>query len=98
QPFVDVGGDFAVLGWSPEGKIFFNYAVAAAGGAFTADASADLDEDGNPQVWGVVHPDLLGATVVGPLSCAGVWDATTASPSTLDVVGPCGANHGRGVL
>jgi len=98
QPFVDVGGDFGVLGWSPEGTVFFNYAVTSAGGAYTADASADLDDDGTPQVWGFVHPDLLGATIVGALSCAGVWDAASSSPAILDVVGPCGANHGRGVL
>jgi prepilin-type N-terminal cleavage/methylation domain-containing protein len=94
QPFVDMGG-FANIGWSPEGQVFFHYAVATAGGAVTADAAADLDEDGATQTWGYVHPDLLGATVAGRLSCLGVWNPTTASADGRDLIGPCGATDGR---
>jgi type IV pilus assembly protein PilA len=53
---------FDVLGWSPEGEVYFQYEVvaAAASGApgldvFTAAAGADLDGDGTGQLWGYVR-------------------------------------------
>jgi Tfp pilus assembly protein PilE len=95
QPFVDAGG-FASLGWSPEGEVYFQYAVAidAVAVAYTADAAADLDEDGVPQVWGYVHPDAFGVSVRGALSCTGVW-TRSAGPSGMNLVGPCGFADGR---
>jgi prepilin-type N-terminal cleavage/methylation domain-containing protein len=93
QPFVDTGG-FSNLGWSPEGQVYFQYAVAAAGAGYTADAAADLDEDAVPQVWGYVHPDPFGVVLPGALSCTGVW-LPTASASSANVIGPCGAADGR---
>jgi len=94
HPFVDAGG-FVTIGWSPEGEVYFQYAVATAGVAYTADAAADLDEDGAPQVWGYVHPDSFGASVPGALSCTAVWNLATGSPYSADVVGPCGIADGR---
>ena len=45
---------FDIVGWSPEGNVFFNYSVEinAAASEFTAGAGADIDNDGNPQHWG----------------------------------------------
>jgi type IV pilus assembly protein PilA len=49
---------FDIIGWSPEGRVYFNYSVAINGDAsqFTAGAGADIDNDvptgGSPQVWG----------------------------------------------
>src|SRR5262245_32758507 len=50
---------FDQLGWSPEGLVFFNYAVAAPAGAngYTASAGADIDNDMAPQTWGYKKPD-----------------------------------------
>ena len=39
EPFVDAGG-FGNLGRVPEGPLYFQYAVATAGTAYTADAAA----------------------------------------------------------
>jgi len=54
---------FDVLGYAPEGEVYFQYevVVAIAGGAgvndvFTAAAVADLDDDGVQQIWGYVKP------------------------------------------
>jgi type IV pilus assembly protein PilA len=95
RDFVDVGGGFTTLGWNPTGKVYFNYAVTVAGLAYTAEASADLDTNGVPQVWGYVHADPAGNTVVGTFSCTGAWDPLMDSATALDVVGPCGASFGR---
>jgi type IV pilus assembly protein PilA len=70
-PFDAAGSDYAGLGWSPEGEVYFSYAVAVAADAtgFTADAVADIDGDGILQSWGYTKPDGLGARVDGALGC-----------------------------
>jgi type IV pilus assembly protein PilA len=97
--FVDtgpVGGNFDSLGWQPEGDIYFQYAVTVDGGAFTAEAAADIDGNGTPQLWGYLMPDMSSqATVAGDLGCQGVWDPATSSASIAEVVGPCGATDGQ---
>ena len=95
QGFVDTGGGFAILGWAPEGNVFFQYAVAVSGVAFTADAAADIDNDGNIQVWGYVHPSSMGVTVTGELSCTGVFGA---GGGTTNIVGPCAPEYGRSIF
>jgi type IV pilus assembly protein PilA len=101
--FVDTGGpgaSFATIGWRPEGRVFFSYAVAAGGLGthFTADAASDLDADGAPQVWGIVHPDTYGGVAVGEYGCAGVYDPVTGNADRISVVGPCGIQDGRSVF
>ncbi len=52
-------GNFNTLGWSPEGQVFFNYAVnyaSATPSAYTITAAADIDGDTINQVWGYVKP------------------------------------------
>ena len=93
QGFVDTTGRFALLGWEPEGKVFFQYAVAVSGVGFTADAAADLDTDGTVQVWGYVHPNASGAVVPGELSCTSVHPG-----GATKVVGPCGVEYGRSIF
>ena len=65
------GSDYATIGWAPEGRVFFSYAVAIAPDAsgYTADAAADLDGDGLVQLWGYTKPDGLGNLVTGGLGC-----------------------------
>jgi type IV pilus assembly protein PilA len=49
---------FQIVGWSPEGRVYFNYSseVNADASEFTLGAGADIDNDvpdgGDPQVWG----------------------------------------------
>ena len=53
------GAGFGVLGWAPEGKVYFQYAVvttaAAPFNSFNIGANADIDGDTVPQVWGYSH-------------------------------------------
>jgi type IV pilus assembly protein PilA len=45
---------FDIVGWSPEGRVYFNYSaeINGDGSEFTAGAGADIDNDGTAQVWG----------------------------------------------
>ena len=49
---------FEVVGWSPEGDVFFNYAVETAAGddGYMASAAADIDADREAQQWGYHKP------------------------------------------
>jgi len=84
------GLGFDKLGWSPEGMVFFNYAVGANANAsqFTATAEADIDDDTVMQVWGYkkgtqdAHADHT--CVVAGLN-----------PET---VGPCLPAHGQSIF
>lgn len=96
-PFTDAGppgANFQTLGFQPEGAVYFNYSVSVASAAFTAEASADIDGDGVPQVWGYLLPDVSGATAPPILGCAGVYDSSTSTASLTNTVGPCGAGFG----
>lgn len=68
--------DFDLLGFAPEGNVYFQYAVAVdptTAGVYTADAIADLDGDGVVQTWGYVHPDdAENVLATGALGCSGV--------------------------
>jgi hypothetical protein len=74
--------------------VYFNYSVSVTSGAFTAEASADIDGDGTPQIWGFVLPDLNGATAAPVLGCPGVYDSATGMADLTNTVGPCGATFG----
>ena len=97
--FVDTGppgSNFGMLGWKPEGNIFFQYSVTVSAGAYTAEAAADIDGDGTAQLWGFLKPDLsTDSTVAGDLGCAGIWDPVTTSATLTEVVGPCGSADGQ---
>ncbi len=100
QVFVPtIGANFDILGWSPEGGVFFQYAVAASAvpGAYSISAIADLDVDTTNQGWGYVKPDGANAretpvhtecpaTGVGPLSIQ------------VNTVGPCDNVSGQSVF
>ena len=95
---------FDILGWAPEGSVYFQYAVATNGApvatAFTATAQADIDIDLNLQSWGYVEPDpITNVGVVGP-GCAatGVYNPTTAGKDLMEQVGPCDANSGQSLF
>jgi len=79
-----VGSDYAEIGWAPEGRVYFSYAVAITPDAsgFTADAAADIDGDGVVQIWGYTKPSGTGDLVVGGLGC----DPNQLIP---EIVGSC---------
>ena len=79
-----VGTDYAEVGWSPEGRVYFSYAVAISAdeAGFTSDAAADIDGNGILQIWGYAKPDPLGAMTAGGLGC----DPTLLEP---ELIGSC---------
>jgi prepilin-type N-terminal cleavage/methylation domain-containing protein len=70
-----VGSDFVALGWVPEGRVYFSYAITVSEDdvGYTADAGADMDTDGVVQLWGLAKPDGSGAMLNGGVGC----EATT---------------------
>ena len=95
----DTGGGFDTLGWSPEGNVFFQYAVNAPSGEnhYTISAAADIDADDTDQFWGYVKPDNADATVAGVhASC--VDSGVGAGQNQLSTVGPCAATFGQSIF
>jgi type IV pilus assembly protein PilA len=83
---------FTALGFRPEGRVYFSYGVAvnADASGYTADAAADIDGDGFPQLWGFSKPDSTGALVPGQVGCA--------VAALTEEIGPCGPGHGTSVF
>ena len=102
-----VGLGFDILGWAPEGNVYFQYSVldnAAAGvpsTAYTATAQADIDVDAALQSWGYMKPvpgTVVGVAGAGSCANTGVWDATLSTATVIDTVGPCDATSGQSVF
>ena len=90
---------FDQLGWSPEGQVFFQYEVAYASAtpsAYTITAAADIDGDGDPQVWGYVKPVIGTTTGIAPASHSDC--VATGASGLLSTVAPCIAAHGQSVF
>ena len=92
-PTNGINKGFDRLGWSPEGYVFFSYAVGSNTGysQFTATAAADIDADAAVQTWGyhkgaavakTGHTCVLGGTGLAP-------------PET---VGPCESAFGQSIF
>ena len=81
---------FDVLGWSPEGMVFFNYSVAIAGNEYTAAAMADIDNNSTHQYWGYSTDGSTAAKSNAASDCPGAL--------SLKVVGPCVATSGQSVF
>ncbi|MBW2385523.1 MAG: prepilin-type N-terminal cleavage/methylation domain-containing protein [Deltaproteobacteria bacterium] len=102
QVFTGSGGDsdFLILGWEPEGQVFFQYGVATNTStplSYVADAMADIDGDSTQQVWGYRHSDPSGSAISdNTLGCSDV--VVGSSTGVLNTVGPCGANFGQSVF
>lgn len=107
--FADTGtapNNFGTLGWAPEGYVYFNYAVTttASGAGFTAEASADLDNDAaslyavGTQFWGYVKPSG-STTATGTMGgCSSTSMPLSGSNPTPETVGPCGSTFGQSVF
>jgi type IV pilus assembly protein PilA len=97
------GTSFDQLGWSPEGEVFFDYAVAVTGSSWTADASGDLDGNvasgGLTSDYGYIHPAPGGtaglAGTLGACPTTGVYNPASAANDLLNTVGPCGQFDGQ---
>jgi type IV pilus assembly protein PilA len=102
--FVNADGanlGFDQLGWSPEGQVFFQYAVnylPASPSAYTISAAADIDGDATNQVWGYVKPVTSTAAGVAPIAAHGICTNAGIVNSQLTTVGPCAAAHGQSIF
>lgn len=96
-PFV-TGGGFDTLGWAPEGQVFFQYAVAASGSAYTVSAAADIDADGTIQAWGYVKPVNGTVTGIDGVHTECVAAGTGAAQNQLATVGPCNTGYGQSIF
>jgi len=104
---------FDIMGWSPEGDVYFRYEVTdfptganTASNEFMASALGDIDADDENQAWAYVKP-VPGSSSYGGTapnssdgcSTDGVADASTATEDDLlETVGPCDLNHGQSVF
>jgi type IV pilus assembly protein PilA len=106
QAFADTqllipGAGFNVVGWEPEGQVYFSYGVAvtaAVGTAspdFTVSAQADIDADTVMQSWGYVHGPVPVAGVHAACLATGTWDGIAATATLFDTVGPCDGTSGN---
>jgi len=94
------GGDFDDLGWSPEGNVFFQYAVnntSANSNAYTISAAADIDADAISQFWGYVKPDGAGNSVAG-VHTECLVGGVGAGQNQQSTVGPCVSTSGQSVF
>ena len=87
---------FDSVGWSPEGRVYFQYEITSSDGSmYTIDALADIDGDGTNQLWGYMKPDPAAATETG----AGCVSANDAVPAlVVETVGPCSAGSGQSIF
>jgi type IV pilus assembly protein PilA len=107
QAFTEVAnGGFGIIGWAPEGQVFFRYGVAvngAAGTAYIASAGADIDGDAAEQAWGYVHPAPGAAAATGATTAAAIGGdsacaITGIAGAVVNTVGPCAATSGQSVF
>lgn len=86
---------FQRLGFSPEGSVYFSYAVAVPvasnASGFSADAGADLDRNGIYQYWAFVKQASDGSRIAALVGC----DVTSVP---LEEVTPCTPQSGQSVF
>jgi type IV pilus assembly protein PilA len=89
------------IGWTPEGLVFFQYAVAlsAADGRYSIGAVGDIDGNGMNQSWGYIHPvpgtATADASPIGVCPNTGTYNPMTLMNDTFNQVGPCDAVSGN---
>lgn len=88
-----------LLGFSPDGDVYFQYGVEASGDMFTLTAQSDLDGHGPLAQFALVHVppgDRVGLPgAIGTCSPRGVYDPRAGESNRLGVIGPCGPDDGR---
>ena len=101
--FVNVSGlnlGFDQLGWSPEGKVYFQYGVAVVAGeaAFAASAAANIDAADSNQGWAYIKTGNSATPLNGGCLAAGAYDATSGAKDLTDTVAPCDGASGQSVF
>jgi type IV pilus assembly protein PilA len=94
--FADAGG-FNVVGWAPEGQVYFNYEVVLSNNstAYVADAGADIDGNGTDQAWGYVHPAPGGVNAGADGTLGAVVCDQDGANGIFNQVGPCDPSYGQ---
>jgi len=91
-----------LLGFVPEGDVYFQYGANGAADAFTLTAVSDLDGSGARAQFGFVHAapgQRVGiAHEFGSCARSGMYDPKSGLTTALDTVGPCGAEDGASRL
>jgi type IV pilus assembly protein PilA len=90
---------FDIVGWSPEGQVYFNYSVntdAPNNTRFTAAAHADIDADGTPQLWG--YKKCSTGTCEAGKAHADPGGTCAEANLTSETVMPCTATSGQSVF
>jgi type IV pilus assembly protein PilA len=104
-PVTTASPGHCVIGFSPEGPTYYDYAVAVPNGIpqnrFMADAASDIDGDGTRNIWGMDQPPLqaapgVGSGLLGLNGCTNVL--TPASIVLVGQVGPCSLGFGTSVF
>ena len=97
QDFTPSAG-FTSLGWSPEGQVYFSYAVGTDtnGTEYAIGAVADIDGDATNQIWGYVKPGTAAATAGN--GCSLTAGAAASPVLVAGAVGPCSAGSGSSVF
>ncbi len=78
---------FNRLGWSPEGQVYFNYAVedtTSGTPGFYASAEADIDADSTEQIWGYRKNATIAKANSGGTTCATGIQSRTVVACDLD--------------
>jgi len=86
---------FTTLGWSPEGQVFFSYAVGSdvLGTGFFATAQADINANGTYQTWAY---NKLGASAAQmPIGGGHTCPVGGTGLQQNDQVGPCNSVYGQ---
>ncbi len=93
---------FNTVGWSPEGNVFFQYAVAtsAVWDTYAADALSNLDNDATNNNWGYIKRVGSVAPIAGTFGCpaAGVYNPVSMANDLFNTVGPCDSQSGQSVF
>jgi prepilin-type N-terminal cleavage/methylation domain-containing protein len=93
---------FNTIGFTPEGELYFQYAVTSDTTSYTIAARSDLDGDSVYNTWGYVKPKTGSLTsVTGPFGtcpATGVFNPSTQAPNTLLTIGPCDLSSGASVF
>ncbi len=104
---VAVPNPFCIIGFAPEGAVFYQYDVQAADtnadmalDVFTAEGQSDIDGDGTFNNWGYfkdsIDPIMFANAIAGNFCMVvGVYNPITAANDLFEQVGPCGPNDGR---
>jgi type IV pilus assembly protein PilA len=90
-----VSDEYALLGWQPEGNVYFNYAVGidALKTSFTATAAADLDGNVADQVWGYKKGDAAPNAVNNAST-----ECAAAGLQIAEQVVPCNELYGQSIF